>query len=229
MLEKKKETLKGKFINAVENFFRAKTLIIWIILGIAVVGFIVFTAWTEVDKKINEEATAKVESAEDDYSNWLYEKDEKKKTVLEEQLLASLDKIIRDYPARFAALKASVTKAKYFAAKKDWEKSARYFMETAKGFPKAFIAAECMVNAASAYEEMSDPDKAIKTYNDVLSTYKDSYEVPYVLFSLGRINEQKKNYQEANKYYSELEDKHSMSSWTLIAQNRKIYLKSMGY
>ncbi len=54
MLEKKKETLKGKFINAVENFFRAKTLIIWIILGIAVVGFIVFTAWTEVDKKINE-------------------------------------------------------------------------------------------------------------------------------------------------------------------------------
>jgi tetratricopeptide (TPR) repeat protein len=85
------------------------------------------------------------------------------------------------------------------------------------------------VNAAAMYEEMNDFDAAIKTYQDVLAKYKSSYEVPYVIYCLGRVNEQKKNYPEAAKYYTQLEDEHSSSNWTLMAQNRKIYLKSIGF
>jgi tetratricopeptide (TPR) repeat protein len=229
MLEKKKETLKEKIIGFLDKFFRSKTMIIWIILGVVLVGFIVFTAWSEIDKKINQEGTALAEAASDQYRDWLYEKDEKKKTVQEEELLAKIEKVLKDYPGRYASLRASILRAQYYNAKKDWEKSARYYLEITKTFPSNFIAPECMINAAAAYEEMNDPDKAIKTYTDLLAQYKNSYETAYVIYSLGRVNEQKKNYAEATKYYTELEDKHSASNWTLIAQNRKIYLKSIGH
>ncbi len=229
MLEKKKETLKGKFIGLLEQFFRSKTIIVWIILGILLAGFIGFTAWSEIDKNTNQEAAVMAEDAMTKFTDWSGESDDKKKTVLEEELLASIDAIMKRYPGRYAALRASVIKAKYYFDKKDWESSARYYLETAKLFPRTVLAEQSMINAASAYEEMNDPDKAIKVYTDFLSAYKSSFQVPYVLFSLGRTSEQKKNYTDANKYYTELEEKYSSSDWNLVAQNRKIYLKSIGY
>jgi tetratricopeptide (TPR) repeat protein len=229
MLEKKKETLKGKFIGIMESFFRSRTIVIWVILGALLVGFIGFIAWSEIDKGINQETTAKAEAAMNKYSEWVYGTDEKKKTVLEEELLASINSIIKDYPGRYAALRASILRAKYYGVKKDWEKSAKYYLETAKLFPKDVLAPQCAINAAIAYEEKNDVENAIKIYTDILSSYKDSFEIPYVLFSLGRVNEQKKNYPEAVKYYTDLEDNHTASNWTLLAQNRKIYLKTIGY
>jgi tetratricopeptide (TPR) repeat protein len=229
MLDKNNLTLKQKLIHAIDSFFKSKTILIWMFLGLVLVAFIGFSIWTEIDKKINNEATTLAEEAQSDFSSWSYENDQKKKTVLEEQLLEKIDKIIKNYSGRYAALRGSLLRAKLYFIKKDWEKSARYYLEISKTFPKSFIAPTSMVNAAVAFEEMNDLDKAIKTYTDLVAGYKNSYEVPYAIFSLGRIYEQKKSYSDATKYYTELEDKHGTSNWTLIAQNRKILLKAMGY
>jgi tetratricopeptide (TPR) repeat protein len=229
MADKKTPTLKENFINAVDGFFRSRTIIIWIALGIVLVGFITFAILIEVNKDIENKATALAEDAQTKYSNWMNESDEKKKIVLEEEMNDLINGVIKNYPGRYAAMRASLVRARYLYAKQDWEKAARAYFDVAKQFSGSVAAPTCLVNAAVTYEENNDIEKAKEIYADLVARYKTSYEVPYALFSLGRLNEQSKNYSDATKYYTELEDKHSMSSWTLIAQNRKIFLKSIGY
>lgn len=229
MPDKKNPTLKEKFVNSIDALFRSRTIIIWIILAAIVVGFIVFAIWIEVDKDIENKATALAEEAQTSYTNWLYETDEKKKTVQEEELNEKINAVIKNYPGRYASLRASIVKAKYLYTKKDWEKSARAYLDIARQFPGSAVAPTCMVNAAVSYEENNEIDKAKGVYTDLIAKFKSSHEVPYAIFSLGRLNEQTKNYAEATKFYTQLEDSYSMSSWTLIAQNRKIFLKSMGF
>ena len=62
-------------------------------------------------------------------------------------------------------------------------------------------------------------------YDTVLNVWSDDVIIPRALFSLGRLEEQKKNMTEAELIYDRLIEEYGSSSWSLIARNRIIALE----
>ena len=85
-----------------------------------------------------------------------------------------------------------------------------------------------LFNAAVAFEELDEPDKALANYKMITDIYSDNYLLPHAFFSLGRLYEQKKEYDLALSIYNRLEDDYSASNWTKIARNRIIALNVSG-
>jgi tetratricopeptide (TPR) repeat protein len=79
-----------------------------------------------------------------------------------------------------------------------------------------------------SYEELGDAQKALASYQRVEQRYRDSYLLPRVLFSTGRLLEAEGDYAGALKDYNRMEDEHPDSAWTRLARNRIIQLKTEG-
>jgi len=111
-------------------------------------------------------------------------------------------------------------------AKKEWDTAASFYMELKKMFPESYLASVSLVNAAVAYEEMGNIDKAIETYKLFLETYRDrSPDSPRVFFTLGRLYEEKGDKENALKYYNDLTENYPDSDWTKLGKSRIIYLE----
>jgi TolA-binding protein len=225
---KEKVSFKDSVLLLIDNFFRKRAMLIWIALGIVLVFVIVIFVWVEIEKSTSERSTKQIENAEKIFSEWILENDEDKKTRKEEELLQRLSSIIKEYPNRYATQKALFLRAHFFSEKKDWDKAARDYLDCAGSFPKAYYVADCLYNAGVCFENKGDVDTALQTYTDCVKKYPESHIIPRVLFSMGRIYESKGMYKEADELYTKLETDHSLSNWSKLAQNRKIYLNTMG-
>jgi len=225
MAQKEQLSFKEKILEKIDYFFSTKAIIIWIFIGIIVVGVIAVFVWVEIDKSINEHATIRAEKVQEKYSEWIREKDEQKKDKIEEELLQMVGEIIKEYPNRYAEQRALSIRADVHVRKKEWNRAVEDYLLIIKKFSNTFIAPIYLVNAGICYEEMGDLDNAFAMYSKLVETYDDSFELPYALYSMGRIHEMRKDYSEAEMVYTQLEDEYTLSNWSKIAQNRKIYLK----
>ena len=226
MSQNKSLTFKETLITNIENFFRTKRILLWIILA-AFVGLIIFfIVYNAGSKNILEVSTKAVEDVDKKFSDWLNETDEAKKTELEKEITNGLSTIIAKYPHSYAAQRALFTRGHYYIKKKEWENAAKDYLTLTESFPKSVLAEESLLNAASCNEELSNFNEAISLHKEFQSQYPNSFKIAYSLFSTGRIFEQTKNYTEAGKIYEKMESDYLNSGWTKLAQNRLIDLKA---
>ncbi|MBO7484525.1 MAG: tetratricopeptide repeat protein [Spirochaetaceae bacterium] len=112
-------------------------------------------------------------------------------------------------------------------ARKNWNDAKNAWIAAAEANPKAYTAAYCYYNVGVCAEEMKDFDEAIKYLS--LTTEAEKFPLkPHALFSIGRIEEQRGNYEQAKKSYEELSASYPSDAWTTLAKTRLITLSVEG-
>ncbi|MEW5816501.1 MAG: tetratricopeptide repeat protein [Spirochaetota bacterium] len=222
-------TPKEKLLSKIALLIQKNRVVFLVILVLFIGSLIGYAVYSEVTKGIIAKSTLMVEQAQKDYTDWLNEKEETKKATLEEAVKSSLNTILMKYPRLYAGQRALFIRANMAYEKKEWSSAIEDYTKLAKVFPASYLAPLSLENASISYEEAGNLDKAIETYNLINQKYGQSYPaIPKVIFFLGRLYEEKKDYKQAAVQYNNLIDNYAASSWTKLARNRIIYLKAKG-
>jgi len=224
MIDPKEMSAKAKIIEKFSQFLLRNRVLLWSLLisiAVLITGYFI---WFEWNRRTVENSTILAEDAHKLYQEWSTEEVQNRKNELEEELLETLNLVIRKYPHQYAAERALFIKGSLFFEKENWDDAARAYLDLAHSFAKGYLAPLSLFNAAVAYEELNEPDKALVNYKLITENYSDNYLLPHAFFSLGRLYEQKEEYDLALSSYNRLEDNYSASNWTKIARNRIIEL-----
>jgi TolA-binding protein len=153
--------------------------------------------------------------------------DPEEKGKKETTLVKDVEALIGKYAGTFAAQRAYAVRANIAFENKDWDKAAETWIELARKAPKSYIAPIALMNAAAALEEKGDPAKSLEILESLTKGYSTAFpEMPRVLFSIGRLSEAKESFETASTNYNKIIDEYPSSSWTKLARNRIIYLKT---
>ena len=215
-----------KFLQKLSSSIYNLRYILIAVLGTLAVVVITWAIVSEVTANRTETSTILVEKAEEKFQNWIDEEDEELITRLADELLVDLDRILDDYPKRYAAQRALYLKGNFYFRTENWEQAAQAFLEITDRFASSYLAPVAAINAAVSYEEAENYQQAITVYLRIVEDFADtSPEIPRVLFSLGRLTETTGGTkEEALEFYNRLIDEHVSSSWTNLARDRIIYL-----
>lgn len=226
MKQKTEVTLKEKVAEGIENFFRPNKILLWVILGLLLVGTVAFYIINTNTQNAADEGAVLAENAQKIYLEWLNEKDENLKKSKEEELNTLIAQIKEEYPDNYTGQRGLFIEAGMLAGKKDWENAALKFNELYTSFPKTILAKEALLKEAVCQEQLGQAEKALELHVLFQEKYSDYHKYPYSLFSAGRINEQLKKYKEAAGFYEILDNEFPLSSWSKTAQNRLISLQA---
>jgi len=200
----------------------AKKGIIGILLGAMVVIIIGAVVLDAFQTKRNDKATVLSEKMVELYADWSVDVD---KEDNEEELLALFDEALNDYKGTFAEQRALFTRGQYFIDKEMWEEAAGDFYSLYEGFPKSYLAAVSLYNAASVMEEAGNLDKSFEYFETLVNEYYETApEAPEALFQLGRLQEKMGDSEKAIEYYEQLILDFSDTEWTNLAKSRIISL-----
>ena len=202
-----------------------------LLLALAI-SFIVFIAawvlWMEREREVLERSSLRVERLQQLYQEWNRQTDGDYRESIGTEILQNAEKIISDYPRRYAAQRALYTRAQYQFQLSEWELAKNDWIQVYEKWPASYLAPLSMFNSAVAEEEMKNYDAALSTLRQLIENWKDAIIIPRALFSLGRIEEKQNNLSEAGIIYDRLIKEYEDSSWALLARNRIIALEIGG-
>ena len=143
-------------------------------------------------------------------------------------ILSDIDTLVKKYPKTISALQALLLKADYYIQKKDYEKALNAYLQIISINGKHYIADIARQNAAAMYEELGNIDKAIDMLEMLDNNSKKNLFLSrnHVLFTLGRLYEQKQDFLKAVQLYTRLVASGANDDWTKLAQSRIIALKA---
>ncbi len=208
-------------------FLHKRGLIFLGILGILAAFIIAMAVYNSVNAKKLETETRKIESIQDEYGKLLTLSDEKAKAEKEKKIIEELNNIINEGTKNYPYERALFILGNIYYSDKQWKDSADAFMKITKAFPKSYLSPISLINAAAAYEELGNIDKAIENYQRVVDEYKNiSPDAARSMFAIGRLYEEKSDFDAAKKTYNNLIDTFSSGNWTNLARSRIIYLET---
>ncbi len=198
------------------------------LLGILAVFIIVMAVYNSANARKLESQTSMIEKIQDDYANLQTLTDEKAKSEKEQKIMEELGAIVEKGDRNYPLERALFILGTIHYSKKEWDKSTENFMKLADTFPKSYLTPISLLNAAAAFEESGNTDKAIENYQRVVDNYKDiSPDAARALFAIGRLYEEKTEKDAAVKTYNTLIDTFPSSNWTNLARSRIIYLETI--
>ncbi len=141
-------------------------------------------------------------------------------------LVASFQVVIDEHPGTVAASKAA-----YFAGNINYEagqyrEALEYYRAGAAPGKKNYSVLLCMQGEATCYEQLEEYEKAVEVYLTILEKFSESFLVPEIHYSLGRLYEELDKAEEAEAAYELVVSKYSWSSWSELAEKKLLYLKS---
>ena len=223
----KKNEEKQSFDTKLSTFFVKTRFIFLGIIGvlflIAITAGIVLTVkdkstktgLTEVDAITTELAAARTDLKDDAL------------TTKENELLEKAKTIAEKNKNNITGSRAYMLMAEIQYSRKNWSDAKAAWIAAAEANPKAYTAAYCYYNIGVCAEEMKDYDEAVKYLT--LTTEAENFPLkPRALFSLGRIEEQRNNFEQAEKNYEELTATYPSDAWTTLAKTRLITLSVEG-
>jgi tetratricopeptide (TPR) repeat protein len=225
------------FIDAFSSFVqrRRKAFIFLAILVIA--GLIGLAIVFQVRKNRQETSLVRLDAVEKQNVQWMIAQDEADKenaeadTVssaqsLETELIREAESIAAEYEGLYAQARASDILASVAFRKKEYEKAAQIWTALAEKHAKSYLAPFALVNAAAAWEDAGNPQKAAEALTGVTEKFSTAFpDMPRVFLLLGRIAESTGRFEDAKTYYNRLLADYPGSSWTKLAHNRIIRLQ----
>ena len=88
-----------------------------------------------------------------------------------------------------------------YAAAKDYEKAATFYLRIPKEFPKHKLAASSFMNAGVMYEKAKNPEKAATTYLDLAKKFPKAKNAPKAAFTAGQVYESVAYFDRAAEAY----------------------------
>lgn len=221
-------SLKDRIIS-----FLQRTRLVFLVILIAIaVGLIGFVVANEIRRGRVQESVAVVEDLQDRYDEWLdgltadgAEADEPETTA---GLREDLSELIATYPRLYAAQRARFLLGEMAFELEEWEDAALEYELLAEGFPRSHLAPIALANAAAAFEESGELERAIEFNRRVLDLEEDVPQKPRALFSLGRLHEELEDFENARTFYEDLLNDYAGSGWTNLARNRIIFFETQG-
>lgn len=122
-------------------------------------------------------------------------------------------------------VRANMLKAEILFQKKDFEQSRSAWDKAASAKKSAYTAPICNYNAAICSENLGDLDSAVTYYLRSLDA-DEFYLSDHAYFSLGRVYEAKKEYDNAISAYEKIIEEHVTSPWASLAKSRIISLNA---
>ena len=148
-------------------------------------------------------------------------------TTKEDELLERTKVLAEKNTKNITGSRAYMLMAEIQFSRKNWNEAKTAWIAAAEANPKAYTAAYCYYNVGVCAEEMKDFDEAVKYLTLTTETEKFPLK-PRALFSIGRIEEQRGNYEQAKKSYEELSASYPSDAWTTLAKTRLITLSVEG-
>lgn len=124
-------------------------------------------------------------------------------------------------------LRANMLSAEIKYAQKNYSEARDFWLKAAEAKKNAYTEPLCYYNAAVCSENLSDTESAISYYK-AASEKEDFLLIDHALFSLGRVNEAAKKYDDAKAAYEKVGELHSSSKWADLAKSRLIALSIAG-
>lgn len=121
-------------------------------------------------------------------------------------------------------VRANMLTAEIKNIQKDYEAAAGFWEKAASKKKNAYTAPLCLFNAATAYEELNNLDKAEELYSKAAS-FKDFDQAAHAKFSLGRVRESKGDKKGAVEVYTDLTEKTPDVAWAKLAKSRLIAIE----
>ncbi len=225
------ESEKISFSEKFTQFFTNSRKLLLGIAGVFIGVLIVFGIISVIHTAQEKTAVAqfdKIETAFTDILTKRYEASQITKEQAVAAVLADIDTLVKRFPKSVSTLQALLLKADYFIQEKDYPKALDTYLKLIDLNSKHYIADVARQNAAAMYEETGNIDKAIEMLEKLdASLSKNSFlSKNHVLFTLGRLYEQKQDFQKAAQIYTRLIATGANDDWTKLSQSRIIALKA---
>jgi tetratricopeptide (TPR) repeat protein len=221
---------KTRIADALSQFLtRYWKPIVFTFAAIVVVVIAVF-AYVEIQQARANDSARLLEQLQDDFDAWA-NAEEDQKEELEQVVIDSVTEITDSYSGMYASARALMIRAEVHWEKEEWADAASYYAQVAEDFTESHLGPVALYNAAAAEEAAGNDDAALGHINTLVERYSGDEPVPELaraLFTQGRLNEAQQNFDSASEAYNRLVEDHPESSWTNMARNRIISLKTRG-
>ena len=221
---------KTRIADAISNFLSRhwKTIVFsFVAIVVAIIGIF---AYFQVQENRANEAARMAEELQRDYEAWQNAEEEQRST-LEEAIQDSVDEIVDRYSRTYAASRALMIRAEIDWEQEEWAAAAETYARVADEYRDNHVASVALLNAAAAEETAGNTETALGHVDTLIDRYAEAEPTPELArayFTRGRLNEELQNYEPASDAYNRLVDEHPESSWTNLARNRIIALKTRG-
>jgi uncharacterized protein YozE (UPF0346 family) len=222
-----KTELKGKdkFLSNLSTFLVKNKVILLVLLAAAAAAIVVVAIIDNVSERNANIAAESVELIQDKYTQWLSAEEDADKTALEAEIIAGADELEADYSSTFAAQRAVYIKGNISFQKEEWTMASELFIESAVHNTDSYLAPISLMLAAAAYENNAEYAKALGVYNDIYDSYDKIFpDIPRVMLSIGRLNEQTEDTTAAIDSYNSIIDNYPGSGWASFARTRLIQM-----
>lgn len=222
MVEKiEKETLAVSLNKTLEK----SKGIVFAVSAIVVVVIVAVAAFATVKAKSTEKGISQIDSISYNLTN--ESKDLSDSEIAERQTLALDELAGLSEKAGVVGLRANMLIAEIKFSQKNYEEARAAWLKAISAKGNNYTTSLCYYNAAVCSENLNDSESAASYYKSA-SEDEDFLLVDHALFSLARVNETAKKYEDAKSAYEKLSTLHSSSSWAQLAKTRLIALKNSG-
>lgn len=213
---------KASATEKLADFFQSYRKVLCAVLVVFVVFVLAFGIGALVSSRAAEKNIAVIDSIEYVLTNGSANLNAEELETRRTTALADLAKF--NTKGGITGVRANMLSAEIKFIQKDYAAAADFWTKAAGKKKNAYTAPLCWFNAASAYEELNDLDKAENFYK-MAADFADFDQVAHAKFSLGRVREAKGDKTGAVEVYSDLCAKTPDDSWAELAKSRLLALE----
>ncbi len=222
------KTESVKFSDRLVAFIQKNRIGLLVGVAVIILGVIVFGATIAILDSNKEKAIAAVEALAERYDTIRIDTDEAKKGEAATALLAELQAFATGHSG-YSAARAHSIAAGIRADRKEWTEAVTAWLAAADALPNSYLAPVSVYNAAAAAEELGDGTRALELYSRCANTYEKTFaQAPRAYLAVGRLNEERKDYQAATAAYKKIVEAWPNDSWAKLAQGRLLTMAAEG-
>lgn len=222
-----KETTKKSINQVISDFLTSNKNKLIIILGAIFLAIIVTGVVSTINKSNKNKMINSTTELDKLYSDIL------SGTIEESVFTGYANELISKYKGTKAELIAYSRLGSYYFDNSKFEEAAQNFELAFTNFPNDLAASVYMFNAAMAYEELGNDNKAVEILTTALELFKSkdikiadkSADVPEILFNLGRLSEKSGDIEKAIGFYEILVAEYQNINITNLAKSRLLSFK----
>ncbi|MDR1316226.1 MAG: tetratricopeptide repeat protein [Spirochaetales bacterium] len=226
-----------RFIDEISSFVQHRRKVFIFLAILIIAGLIGLVIVLQIRKNRQEASLIRLEAVEKQQAEWISAREEADKEnaeadvvsnaqTLETELIEAAEALVREYKGLYAQMRAYDILASAAFTKKEYEKAARLWTDLAGEHAQSYFAPLALLNAAAAWEEAGNQDRAVEALTEILEKFSTTFpDIPRVLSLLGWFAENSQRFEDAKTYYNRLIDEYQGSSWTKLAHNRIIRLQ----